>query len=63
LLVGEDRSFVGLTGEQCVGDESRLCCTMDVHGQRIIATGVLVERNDSGREDLWFKGPYDVCAL
>jgi hypothetical protein len=61
VLVGEDGSIVGLTGEACVGDESRLCCTIDVHGQNIIATGVLVDEYERGQ--LWFKGPYDVCAL
>jgi hypothetical protein len=61
LLVGEDGSPVGLTGEKCVGDESRLCCTIDVHGQKIIATGVLVEGPKQG--SLWLKDPYDLCAL
>jgi hypothetical protein len=61
VLVGEDGSIVGLTGEECVGDISRLCCTIDVHGQKIIATGVLVDEYERGQ--LWFKGPYDICAL
>lgn len=61
VLVGEDGSIVGLTGEECVGDESRLCCTLDVHGQKIIATGVLVD--EYGRGQLWFKGPYDICVF
>jgi hypothetical protein len=63
-LVGEDGSAVGLPGEACVGDESRLCCTMDVHGQKIMATGVLVEsHHEYGRSPLSFEVPYDVCAL
>jgi hypothetical protein len=62
-LVGEDGSAVGLPGEACVGDESRLCCTMDVHGQKIMATGVLVEAPEYARSPLSFEVPYDLCAL
>jgi hypothetical protein len=59
ILVGEDGSGVELPNIGCFGDESRLCCNVDVKGQMVVATGVMRTAGQSW----FFRDEVTLCAL
>jgi hypothetical protein len=59
ILVGEDGERFGLPHIGCFGDESRLCCNVDVKGQMVVATGVMRLAGQSW----FFRDEVTLCAL
>ena len=57
-----DNFALRLEGQQCAGDESRLCCSAPATGQAVVATGGLDwdgERGDGG----WILREPKLCTL